>query len=154
MSFVLFRAISCSRVAFAGPLLASASINLQPQTCCPLSAFPPLEESCVGCPFSWEASRGTGFGVYGRPAVRCRLSADMLPVLWSGQSIGQKLHLAQHPRSNVWGMVPFSVAAGCSCSPYSALSSGTFTCAHRHVSIHTLFLPILIFLLRIPPRFP
>lgn len=135
------------------PLLASASINLQPQTCCPLSAFPPLEESCVGCPFSWDTSRGMGCGVCCCAAVGCRLSADMLSVLWSGQRMGQKLHLAQHycwvrcPRSNVWGMVPFSVDVGCSCSPYSALSSGTFTHAHGHVSIHTVFLPILIFLL-------
>lgn len=91
------------------PLLASASINLQPQTCCSWSAFPPLEKSCIGCPFSWEASRGVGCGVCFHPAVRCRLSADVLFVLWSGQSTGQKLHLTQHycqgwcPRSHIWG---------------------------------------------------
>lgn len=34
------------------PLLALTGFSFfQPQTCCPLSAFLPLEESCVGCPF-------------------------------------------------------------------------------------------------------
>ena len=44
-----------------------------------------------------------GYEVCCRPAVRCRLSADVLSVLWSGGSTGQKLHLAQHC---CWGQCP------------------------------------------------
>lgn len=37
---------------FCWPLLVTSSINYQPQTCCLLFAFSPLEQSSVGCPFS------------------------------------------------------------------------------------------------------
>lgn len=117
---VLFGAIGCSRVGFAGPcwLQLLSATNLLPIVC-----FSSSGGKLCWLPISWEASRGIGFGMCFHLGIRCRLSADMLPVLWSGQSMGQKLHLAQHycwgwcPRSSVWGMVPFRDDVGCSFSP-------------------------------------
>lgn len=60
--FCTFLGHQLQQGALCCPLLATASTNLQSQTCCPLFAFPPLEESCVGWPFSWEAGRGMDVG--------------------------------------------------------------------------------------------